>query len=133
MRCIEFPEALLLSDNFFRPLWVGLGVRRLKNVFIVMEWQPSAYKSVLSKRVAALFAQLRDGCGAGNACPLRQRQRCAVPAFAANANACASRALQLAHESLRVELSAVAREPSAEAPAAAAVTASAAASATAST
>ena len=39
---LKFPENLLLSDNFFRPSWVGLGDRRLKNVGIVLEWNPDA-------------------------------------------------------------------------------------------
>lgn len=37
---LAFPSSLLLSDNFFRTAWVGLGDRRLKNVGIIMEWIP---------------------------------------------------------------------------------------------
>ena len=35
---LHFPERLLLSDNFFRLAWIGLGDRRLKNVSLVLEW-----------------------------------------------------------------------------------------------
>ena len=35
-----FPSSLLLTDNFYRKAWVGMGDRRLKNVGIVMEWVP---------------------------------------------------------------------------------------------
>jgi len=31
-----------VSDNYFRPRWVGLGERRLKNVTFVLEVVPSA-------------------------------------------------------------------------------------------
>jgi hypothetical protein len=31
-----------VSDNYFRPRWVGLGERRLKNVTFVLEVDPSA-------------------------------------------------------------------------------------------
>jgi hypothetical protein len=32
---------LLVSDNFFRPKWVGTGDRRLKNIALVVEWIPA--------------------------------------------------------------------------------------------
>eukprot|EP01060_Flectonema_neradi_P040006 TRINITY_DN8997_c1_g1_i1.p1 TRINITY_DN8997_c1_g1~~TRINITY_DN8997_c1_g1_i1.p1 ORF type:complete len:4144 (+),score=716.08 TRINITY_DN8997_c1_g1_i1:58-12489(+) len=38
---IPFPSSLLLTDNFFRPTWLGLGERRLKVAFIVMTWAPN--------------------------------------------------------------------------------------------
>ena len=37
---LPFPSSLLLSDNHFRPSWVGLGERRLKNVTVILEWVP---------------------------------------------------------------------------------------------
>eukprot|EP00656_Telonema_subtile_P005028 TRINITY_DN12285_c0_g1_i4.p1 TRINITY_DN12285_c0_g1~~TRINITY_DN12285_c0_g1_i4.p1 ORF type:complete len:1077 (+),score=272.22 TRINITY_DN12285_c0_g1_i4:94-3324(+) len=37
---LQFPDQLLLSGNWFRPQWIGLGDRRLKNVELIMEWQP---------------------------------------------------------------------------------------------
>ncbi|KNC48811.1 uncharacterized protein AMSG_00592 [Thecamonas trahens ATCC 50062] len=37
---LAFPSNMLLSDNFFRPSWVGLGERRLKNVTVLVEWVP---------------------------------------------------------------------------------------------
>ena len=40
IKTLAFPASLLLSDNFFRTAWVGLGDRRLKNVGIIMEWIP---------------------------------------------------------------------------------------------
>jgi hypothetical protein len=40
IKSLAFPASLLLSDNFFRTAWVGLGDRRLKNVGIIMEWIP---------------------------------------------------------------------------------------------
>ncbi|CAJ1461133.1 unnamed protein product, partial [Effrenium voratum] len=33
-------SSLWLSDNFFRPSWVGLGERRLKTCHVVLEWHP---------------------------------------------------------------------------------------------
>ena len=33
---------LKVSDNYFRPRWVGLGERRLKNVTFVLEVDPAA-------------------------------------------------------------------------------------------
>ena len=40
VRSLTFPPSLLLSSNWFRPRWAGLGNRRLKNVVVVMEWSP---------------------------------------------------------------------------------------------
>mmetsp|Transcript_2150 Transcript_2150/g.2909 ORF Transcript_2150/g.2909 Transcript_2150/m.2909 type:complete len:4480 (+) Transcript_2150:77-13516(+) len=34
---LNLPKSLLFSDNYFRPRWVGLGDRRLKNVVFVLE------------------------------------------------------------------------------------------------
>ena len=45
---LGFPKNLLLSGNWFRPAWIGLGDRRLKNVELIMEWKPEgAEKSVV--------------------------------------------------------------------------------------
>eukprot|EP01061_Rhynchopus_euleeides_P007779 TRINITY_DN1682_c1_g1_i2.p1 TRINITY_DN1682_c1_g1~~TRINITY_DN1682_c1_g1_i2.p1 ORF type:complete len:3842 (+),score=1703.90 TRINITY_DN1682_c1_g1_i2:1018-11526(+) len=37
---LPFPADLLLTDNFFRPTWLGLGERRLKVAYIVLRWLP---------------------------------------------------------------------------------------------
>jgi hypothetical protein len=37
---LEFPDMLLVSSNYFNPSWTGL--RRVKNVVMVMEYAPSA-------------------------------------------------------------------------------------------
>ena len=39
---LPFPRELVLSSNFFRPRWAGLGERRLKNVFVLAEWHAAA-------------------------------------------------------------------------------------------
>ena len=36
--CVSFPSDLLLSDNFHKRRWIGIGDRRLKNVGLLMEW-----------------------------------------------------------------------------------------------
>ena len=35
---LPFPEGLLLTDNFFRPTWLGMGERRLKVAYVVLRW-----------------------------------------------------------------------------------------------
>lgn len=40
LKPIPFPSDMLVTDNFFRPSWVGVGDRRLKNIALVMEWEP---------------------------------------------------------------------------------------------
>eukprot|EP01107_Rhizomastix_libera_P015447 TRINITY_DN5841_c0_g1_i1.p1 TRINITY_DN5841_c0_g1~~TRINITY_DN5841_c0_g1_i1.p1 ORF type:complete len:4156 (-),score=944.82 TRINITY_DN5841_c0_g1_i1:134-11092(-) len=62
-RKLPFPAFLLLSDNFFRPRWLGLGDRRLKNASIVMEWVPNSSKDVITSQLPFLFKQLSQGCG----------------------------------------------------------------------
>jgi hypothetical protein len=37
---LPFPHALKLSSNYFNPAWGGL--RRIKNVIVVMEWTPDS-------------------------------------------------------------------------------------------
>jgi hypothetical protein len=34
---LPFPSALLVSDNYFRPRWIGVGERRLKNIVFLLE------------------------------------------------------------------------------------------------
>eukprot|EP00427_Karlodinium_veneficum_P055057 CAMPEP_0169414090 /NCGR_PEP_ID=MMETSP1017-20121227/61723_1 /TAXON_ID=342587 /ORGANISM="Karlodinium micrum, Strain CCMP2283" /LENGTH=673 /DNA_ID=CAMNT_0009521587 /DNA_START=1 /DNA_END=2022 /DNA_ORIENTATION=- len=44
---LPFPRNVLMSSNYFRPRWAGLGDRRLKNVLLVVEWQLPDGKRVL--------------------------------------------------------------------------------------
>merc|ERR1712137_1506301 len=37
---LPFPPNVLVSSNWFRPRWAGMGDRRLKNISLVMEWCP---------------------------------------------------------------------------------------------
>jgi len=62
---LAFPANLLLTDNFFRPRWCGMGDRRLKNVSLLLEWVPSAGAALLGRDTALLEKQLAVGCGAG--------------------------------------------------------------------
>jgi Ca2+-binding EF-hand superfamily protein len=34
------PEALLMSGNYHRPRWSSMGARKLKNVSVILDWQP---------------------------------------------------------------------------------------------
>jgi len=65
---LQFPELLLLSDNFFRPRWCGLGDRRLKNIGLVLEWIPDAWTESAQDKIrryfAGIFKQLTVGCDA---------------------------------------------------------------------
>jgi hypothetical protein len=51
---LPFPHNLLVSSNYFRPSWAGLGDRRLKNISLVLEWRAAGasdaqrYLAVLS-------------------------------------------------------------------------------------
>merc|ERR1712137_916904 len=69
---LPFPERLLLSDNFFRPTWCGLGDRRLKNIMLVLEWIPQAWsesmQDTIRRYVRCIFAQLMVGCQAEGEC-----------------------------------------------------------------
>eukprot|EP01062_Namystynia_karyoxenos_P081246 TRINITY_DN888_c0_g3_i1.p1 TRINITY_DN888_c0_g3~~TRINITY_DN888_c0_g3_i1.p1 ORF type:complete len:5328 (+),score=1998.63 TRINITY_DN888_c0_g3_i1:108-15986(+) len=40
MPTVDFPDNILVSDNFFRPTWLGSGERRIKNVNAMLEWCP---------------------------------------------------------------------------------------------
>eukprot|EP01062_Namystynia_karyoxenos_P039074 TRINITY_DN2841_c0_g1_i1.p1 TRINITY_DN2841_c0_g1~~TRINITY_DN2841_c0_g1_i1.p1 ORF type:complete len:4290 (+),score=1351.18 TRINITY_DN2841_c0_g1_i1:81-12872(+) len=42
MPTLPFPRELLLTDNFFRPTWLGLGERRLKSAAVLLLWRPTA-------------------------------------------------------------------------------------------
>ena len=42
---LEFPDSLLVSSNYFNPTWTGL--RRVKNVVMVMEYAPSTSSAFL--------------------------------------------------------------------------------------
>eukprot|EP00043_Microstomoeca_roanoka_P005858 m.58502 g.58502 ORF g.58502 m.58502 type:complete len:4257 (-) comp13155_c0_seq1:39-12809(-) len=55
---LVFPEDLLLTDNFFRPRWVGIGDRRLKNIAVVMEWQPGASRLAVKQEITRQFKLL---------------------------------------------------------------------------
>merc|ERR1719399_2252345 len=48
---LPFPPCLLVSDNYFRPRWIGLGERRLKNIVFVLEVQPGAKQRWFKKRL----------------------------------------------------------------------------------
>ena len=53
---LPFPPNLLLSDNFFRPKWVGLGDRKLKTAAVLLEWTPAL--NVLTRLVPLIHARL---------------------------------------------------------------------------
>ena len=40
MKKLPFPNDMMITDNFFRPSWIGIGDRRLKNIALVLEWVP---------------------------------------------------------------------------------------------
>lgn len=56
--CLAFPEHLLVTDNFFRTRWVGMGERRLKNVALILEWAPLAARETIQTAVAGEFKRL---------------------------------------------------------------------------
>ena len=64
---IQFPPYLLLSDNYFRPRWVGLGDRRLKNISVILELAPQLWQEKVQFNMKVLatlfFQQLMKGCG----------------------------------------------------------------------
>eukprot|EP01098_Paradermamoeba_levis_P009293 TRINITY_DN385_c0_g1_i11.p1 TRINITY_DN385_c0_g1~~TRINITY_DN385_c0_g1_i11.p1 ORF type:complete len:781 (-),score=237.18 TRINITY_DN385_c0_g1_i11:81-2390(-) len=98
---LSFPSSLLLSDNFFRPRWAGLGNRRLKNVCLVLEYLPTLWKEQLQDqmktRIAVLFKQLTQGCGVSGC---TNAQHCAS-VKGLDPNAAAAKALQLAVASIQ--------------------------------
>jgi len=44
---LPFPRNILFSSNYFRPAWAGLGDRRLKNISLIIDWQPSKDRRLL--------------------------------------------------------------------------------------
>ena len=56
---LPFPTHLLVSDNFFRPKWVGLGDRKLKTASVLLEWTPAlnALKLVVPKLHSRLISR----------------------------------------------------------------------------
>ncbi|KAH3756032.1 nxn protein [Pelomyxa schiedti] len=60
---LKFPESMMLSDNFFRPRWVGVGDRRLKNVAVFLEWAPVMSSEIARVRTPLLMKQISTGCG----------------------------------------------------------------------
>ena len=61
MKCLPFPNNMWMTDNFFRPSWVGVGDRRLKNVALIMEWTPGEGLSPASEDPKELMARLFKG------------------------------------------------------------------------
>ncbi|KAJ8548740.1 hypothetical protein ON010_g10931 [Phytophthora cinnamomi] len=61
---IAFPPELLMSGNFFRRRWVGLGERRVKNVGLILEWSPLLHQEAMKTVVQQLFmATMAAGSG----------------------------------------------------------------------
>jgi hypothetical protein len=48
---LRFPTPVMVSDNYFRPKWIGLGERRLKNIVFVLEVRPLLPQSVVAATV----------------------------------------------------------------------------------
>ncbi|RHY32657.1 hypothetical protein DYB32_002374 [Aphanomyces invadans] len=63
-RAIAFPGTMLVSDNYYRRRWIGLGERRLKNIGFLMEWHPNAIQLHLKERIGVHFVRL-VGTGLG--------------------------------------------------------------------
>ncbi|CAK9024379.1 unnamed protein product [Durusdinium trenchii] len=61
---LPLDDELWLSDNFFRPSWVGLGERRLKTASVLLEWHPeisqARQKRGMQKRVRRIFEELQQ-------------------------------------------------------------------------
>lgn len=55
---IAFPAHLLVSGNYFRRRWVGLGERRVKNVGLILEWSPLSQQETMKKIVHHLFIKV---------------------------------------------------------------------------
>ncbi|GBG26808.1 Hypothetical Protein FCC1311_030302 [Hondaea fermentalgiana] len=82
---LDYPDNLLLSDNWFRPRWIGLGDRRLKNVMVVLEWSPSSFTEQLGKLVPLLHQHLMSEFGlAPNAAAVRAIAVATAPASPAD-------------------------------------------------
>eukprot|EP01065_Artemidia_motanka_P000909 TRINITY_DN1042_c0_g1_i1.p1 TRINITY_DN1042_c0_g1~~TRINITY_DN1042_c0_g1_i1.p1 ORF type:complete len:4224 (+),score=1358.75 TRINITY_DN1042_c0_g1_i1:274-12672(+) len=57
MPSLPFPDALLLTDNFFRPSWLGLGERRLKSALMMLAWRATEADPVSIVLVSAAEAE----------------------------------------------------------------------------
>lgn len=64
---IAFPQELLMSGNFFRRRWVGLGDRRVKNVGLILEWSPLLHQEAMKTVVQQLFMAIMADGSSGNA------------------------------------------------------------------
>ncbi|RMX67281.1 hypothetical protein DD238_002126 [Peronospora effusa] len=64
---IDFPAELLMSGNFFRRRWVGLGERRVKNVGLILEWSPLLHQEAMKAVVQQLFLAMTEEASAGSA------------------------------------------------------------------
>jgi hypothetical protein len=84
----DFPSNLILTDNFFRPQWCGMGDRRLKNVSVYMEWIPgdeSAKKELqadLKQRMQEAFVALVAGGMDPTAAAIQAMQAAMQPGIA---------------------------------------------------
>jgi len=60
-------NSLWLTDNFFRPSWVGTGDRKLKSAFVVLEWHPELskerHKRGVQQRLKLFFAEEMQKAG----------------------------------------------------------------------
>lgn len=63
---IAFPPELLMSGNFFRRRWVGLGERRLKNVGFILEWSPLLHQEAMKSVVQHFFMTLSAADGSNS-------------------------------------------------------------------
>jgi len=80
---LEFPPYLLCSDNWFRPRWIGLGDRRLKNVLVIMEWYPKSFGTRLQRLVPMLHQYVITNEGLSpNAAALRALSIATAPTTA---------------------------------------------------
>jgi hypothetical protein len=52
---LEFPDFLLVSSNYFNPQWTGL--RRVKNVVMVLEYAPSTASQLLRLKTPAEYSR----------------------------------------------------------------------------
>mmetsp|Transcript_84094 Transcript_84094/g.168406 ORF Transcript_84094/g.168406 Transcript_84094/m.168406 type:complete len:588 (-) Transcript_84094:213-1976(-) len=55
---LPFPSPLVVSDNYFRPKWIGLGERRLKNIVFLLEVVPGAAHSSFTQDLSSLVSAL---------------------------------------------------------------------------
>nr|CCA25882.1 hypothetical protein ALNC14_120260 [Albugo laibachii Nc14] len=55
---LHFPSNLLISSNFYRPQWIGLGERRLKNCNFLLQFSPFLIRETYKAAVHYFFHQL---------------------------------------------------------------------------